>query len=516
MSRPLKPNNSFMYGFIRFLIVSAISIIYPQTASAADVVTVSFQTQVSTYSWYPLPLATISKVVEGRVLQIVTRSGKLTLLPEAAGKPADLTLKVSARIIEDAGQFSVFISAIPRLQDRTGSMAAVATQPITGRDHKGIQGQIERTADEAARKLDALMGPRLHLLAGTQDPARILPMGDGQEGNDFASEFKLSGLSGGGGSFSDLQVRAEKEKGARMALAHCASGAGKAADRVRCIDALAQLARRHPSAQRALIAVLFQPPPARGSDGGWEQARLRAFRITTSFEGPALDEAVQAWLYLLASDYSDQYHVFGGRREDYQIMETVAEYLAQRPHVPNLDRALALCSRPSRKGNPPDGYCLKVMKSVPVGRRLALLWTQLSAPPAYSHQEPWRAWVDMLETVADRKAPLHPAVEELCKQRILRSFWKRDRMDCLEALGRQGKPTAALTAYLSQVLRSSDSDIFMKADDALAEVVKRAPAQCPVLEKTLGPAVARGAIPIYYAGHAVPRALAACRKKSSP
>ena len=484
-------------------------------AAQARPATLRCKTRVSTYSWQPLPLATITRVVEGRVLQVLTRSGKLTLLPAAGGKAPDLTLEVAARIIEDAQQFSVFISAIPRRQNKAGSLAAVATRSINNRNHKAIQREMELAADAAARKLQTALTPFLSTITRDTLDQKVVPLDHRRAGIDWARALQLKGGGGravGAGALAQIQARARREASARMALARCAVFTGKPGIQTRCIDALAQLARRHPSAQRAIIAVLFSTPPRRHA-GQWQKARRRAFRITTSFSGAALQEAIQAWLFLLASDHSDNYHLFGGRREDYLIMNTISKYLARRSSVPNLDMALAQCSRPAKKkGAPPDSYCLKVMKAVPVQRRLALLYRQLAKPPRYSFYSPYKAWLGMLKTVVDRHKPLHPAVEQLCMQRIQRSFWDGDRTECLRVLGRQGKATPRLLKFLVSVFASASKGILFASRDSLADLVKRKPGLCPLLEKTLGPIVARGAYPRYYPRKEVPRSLRHCRK----
>ena len=481
-------------------LVLAAWLLSPMAASARTA-SVKLETKVSTYSWYPLPLKTISRIVEGRVLQKLTRSGRLTLHPPGADdKAADLNLRITARIIEDAQQFSVFISAQPRKKDQAGSMASVATRPINQRNHKAIQKAMEQAADEAGRKLEALVTPFVDLLSEEGESDKFVSLDPEQTGStEWSTGLGLGGATGKfRGNLGSLTSRAGKEASARMALAHCAVGANQPGEQTRCIDALAALSRRHPSAQRAIIAVLFSAPPNKRSNE-WEAVRRRAFRVTTSFTGPALQEAIQAWLFMLASDHSDNYRLFGGRREDYQIMETVANYLARNPHLPNLDRALAWCARPAKKDNkPPDQYCLKVMKSIPVTRRLALLYGQLAAPPSYSHREPWRAWTAMLETVIDRGKPLHPAVAKICKRRVMRSFWKVDRRDCVEALGKQGRPTAALLRYLIGVFLTHDKDLAIRARSALQDLVKRNPRLCPQLKKTLGRFASRGAFPMYY------------------
>lgn len=486
------------------------------------VATIRCRTTVSTYSWHPLPLKTIGRLVEGRVLQAITRSGKLTLQPAGArSKPPDMDLNITARIIEDAGQFSVFLTAVPRRQDKAGSLAAVSTLSIRNKKFKGIQLQMERAANTAAAKLEALLSPNLLGMARDGLEKVIVPVDpEGRSSADWASSLHLKGGKttrlGNASALQQFSVRAQKEAGARMALANCAtSGGTKPGLRSRCIDALAQLARRHPSAQRAIVAVLFQPPPGRRASRAWSDARRRAFRISTGFTGVALDEAIQAWLHILASDHSDQYHLFGGRREDYMLMETISKYFARRSSVPNLDLALAQCSRPAKKkGAPPDSYCLKVMKSVPLPRRLALLYRQLSAPVEYSLYERWRGWTGMLQTVIDRNKPLHPAVEHLCKKRVLRSFWDVDRKECLRALGSQGLSTAKLARFLVRVFLSADKGIYFAIRDALRDLMKRKPALCPVLERSLGERVARGAFPMYYRSSEVPQSLSFCRKQS--
>ena len=485
------------------------------TPVAARTASVKCETSVSTYSWYPLPLKTISRIVEGRVLEKLTRSGRITLHPPGAGDRApDLNLRITARIIEDAQQFSVFISAQPRKKDQAGSMASVATRPINQRNHKAIQLAMEQAADEAGRKLEALVNPFVDLLSEEGESGKFVALDGGEGGaTDWSASLHLGKARGAfKGNLDTITARASKEASARMALAHCAVGADKPGMQTRCIDALAQLSRRHPSAQRAIIAVLFSAPPKKRSNE-WEQVRRRAFRVTTSFTGPALQEAIQAWLFMLASDHSDNYRLFGGRREDYQIMETVASYLARNSNLPNLDRALAWCSRPAKKDNkPPDQYCLKVMKSIPVPRRLALLHRQLAALPSYSHREPWRAWTAMLETVVDRGKPLHPEVERICKRRIMRSFWKVDRKDCMEALGKYGRPTRALLRFVIGVFISQDKEMVFRSRDALKDLVKRNPKLCPYLKKKLGSFVARGQFPMYYPrDYEGPRVLEKCK-----
>ncbi len=472
------------------------------------------ETKVSTYSWYPLPLKTISRIVEGRVLQKLTRSGRLTLHPPGAGdKAPDLKLRITARIIEDAQQFSVFISAQPRKKDQAGSMASVATRPINQRNHKAIQKAMEQAADEAGRKLEALVNPFVDLLSEEGESGKFVPLEAGGDGVDWSAGLHLGKAKGAfRGNLGAITARASKEASARMALAHCAVGAAKPGMQTRCIDALAQLSRRHPSAQRAIIAVLFSSPPKKRTSE-WENVRRRAFRVTTSFTGPALQEAIQAWLFLLASDHSDNYRLFGGRREDYQIMGTVASYLARNPHVPNLDRSLAWCSRPAKKNSkPPDEYCLKVMKSIPVTRRLALLHQQLAALPSYSHREPWRAWTAMLKTVVDRGKPLHPEVARICKRRIMRSFWDVDRRDCMEALGKYARPTKKLLRFVIGVFISQDKNMVFRSRDALNDLVRRNKKLCPYLKKKLGYFVRQGKFPMYYPrDYEGPRVLKECK-----
>ncbi len=500
---------------MKLMIAAALLLLLPPGAAEARTASVKCETKVSTYSWYPLPLKTISRIVEGRVLQKLTRSGRLTLHPPGAGdKAPDLKLRITARIIEDAQQFSVFVSARPRNKDRAGSMASVATRPINQRNSKAIQAAIEKAADEAGRKLEALVNPYVDLLSEVGDSGKIVPMELDRAGAaSWSADLRLRGARGKfKGNLSSLTARARKEASARMALAHCAVGAAQHGMQTRCIDALAQLSRSHPSAQRALIAVLFSAPPKKRNNE-WQKVRRRAFRVTTSFSGAALQEAIQAWLFLLASDHSDNYRLFGGRREDYQIMETVADYLARNTHVPNLDRALALCSRPAKKKNkPPDQYCLKVIKRIPVARRLSLLYRQLARPPSYSFYEPWRAWTSMLSTVVDRGKRLHPAVEALCKRRIMRSFWNVDRKDCLEALGNQGRPTAKLLRFLVGVFVSMDKEIVFRARDALKDITRRNPKLCPLLIKTLGRFHRRQAYPMYYPRDYEIQPLENCRK----
>ena len=504
----------------RALLLALLSV--PGAEAEARVAAVRCETTVSTYTWQPLPLKTIKRVVQGRVLQVLTRTGRLTLMPTgAAGKKEDLTLKVAARIIEDAQQFSVFISAIPRRQSQAGSLAAVATRSIRGRDHKGIQQEMERAADQAANKLSKLLTPYLALIT-SDGPAsgRSLRAPGKLPSVDWARALQLgagkgAGRISGAAALRAFSARAGKEASARMSLARCASRGGQRGMRTRCIDALAQLARRHPSAQRAIIAVLFEPPPRR-RDNDWQKARRRAFRITTSFSGAALQEAIQSWLYLLASDHSDNYYLFGGRREDYLLLETISRYLARNPAVPNLDLALARCSRPAKKkAAPPDQYCLRVMKAVPQQRRLALLYRQLAAPPKYSFYDPWKAWLRMLESVIDRNRPLHPAVEQICMQRIQRSFWDPDRRDCLGYLSKQGRVNDKLLKFLVGVFVTHDSSIDSAIRDALRQLVKRKPALCPALERLLGPRLATGAFPKYYRQYQLPAALKWCRQPPS-
>ena len=494
----------------------AIAVLWPGSAQAA--ITVECTTNVSVYSWRPLPKETIGRVVDARVLQALTGSGKLTLKPSGQKKPADLTVRITARVIEDAAQFSVLASAVPRQRDRVGSMAAVATVSIYKMNHKQIQGQMERAADEAAAKLQRLVQPWLGVLGADEKDNKIVPMNVKlRPAEQWAAALALKG-GGAGGAVSenklrDLSARAGKEAGARMALARCAISGGDRRMQERCVDALAQLARGHASAQRALIAVLFSPAPDDRNVSGWQKARRRAFRISTGFSGAAKEEAIQAWLHILASDYSDRYRVFGGRREDYLLMETISSFLARNPAIPNLDLALAMCTRPAKKKQkPPDKYCLKVLKSVPVGRRLSLLFTQLTEPIRYSHMDPWRAWTNMLDAVADRHRPLHPAVTAICMRRIQRSFWDADRRKCLELLGKQAKPTPNLLKFLVAVFSSHDKEISIGVRGALNELVKRKRALCPLMEQTLGAVVASGDFPRHYPGDGVPRALRTCRK----
>jgi hypothetical protein len=455
--------------------------------------TLQCKTDVSTYSWYPLRLEVIARITEGRVMQELTRSGRLTLLPKGSKQAADIQLQINARIIEDAGQFSTFASVTPRNQERLGSFAAVSTRSLLQRNHSQIQQQIEEAAQEAGQKLMSLLGPRLVQLTSddtvpfTGDANLPLNWGEGV----FKARVNERALS----QLQDVMSRAQKEAGARLQLAQCAAQS-RIKQWSQCVEALAQLAKRHPMAQRAIVAMLVGEPPSEQAQwGDWQRARLKAFQVSTTFVGPALDEAVQAWLYIFGADRSGYgYYLFGHRREDYSILDAVARYLLNTPNVPNLDLALARCTKPSKTKGMPESSCLEVLKTISVSRRVALLYKYLAAPPRYDVRASDSTWGKMLATVIDRDKALHPMVTKICVNMLQRGFYWRFRADCVEAMAR----SAAVNRALADVLFESylnDKEIQQWTSEALYTLAKRDLSYCDYFKKKLAPYVARRAYP---------------------
>jgi hypothetical protein len=504
--------------------------------AASPVATVHCDSSVSTLSWEPLPRTTILRVVQGRVLQVLTRSGRLALLPAKGSDPADLKLKIVARIIEDAAQFSVFVSATPRRLSNVGSLAAVATHSIAKQSHKGIQRQMERTADEAGEKLAKLLEPRLHLIRGGGD--QLVPYGTARQqqlnwGRGLAARAggRLAArllAKGGGKTLDEVRLQAEKEANARLALGRCALGARDAELQTRCIDALAQLARRHPFAQRAIIAVLMQAPPKKPRDKhqhygtAWKAARRKAFTISTTFEGVAHEEAVQAWLQIFGADNAD-YYLMGYTREDTELLRPIADYLKRRKAVPNLDLALTRCTRMSRDGKPPNSYCLSVVQKLPPNRRVALLYDVMKGFDLdHDTRGEYRAWSGMLRTVSSD--PLHPMIEKICRERIQRSFNYYDRTTCLDALGRYGEPTPDLLGFVVQTFvtaKTPDSiagvpKVAFRSVSAMESLVRRRPELCVHLIKILKPHIDSGSYPkLYKRQDYVPRGYQRCLEQVS-
>jgi|GEM_PF-6898304 hypothetical protein len=505
-------------------------------------VTAHCESSVALYSWQPLPPKTIDRLVRTRVLQGLLKSGKISLQPAGAAKStAALELKIVSRIIEDAGHFSVFVTAIPRMQNRAGSVAAVANRPILRLSHKGIQKQIEAAADDAARKLSKRLNPLLDRLSqhAQTEKAELLATGNTPMTPklELPKEWgaKLVGrASGKNRAFlkkgrrlealvRNLAANAGERKGDRIGLVQCALRAKDIHIRQQCVQALGPLSRKSPLAQRAILAVLIQKPIADWRYWShWKKLRRMAFEISTTFDGPALNEAVQAWLFLLAADRSEisRYYgrstdyLFRHSREDSRILDRVADYLVRFPNTPNLDAALAHCVRPSlRENRPPMASCLKAMKAIPSERRLALLYKQLLKPPAFSHYSSKSKWLGIVQTIVDRKETAHPLILKLCQRRIERAFEESQRSYCLELVSRQAPANKNLGLFLLSVFLSADKSIQRDADKGLKLLVERKRSLCPLVEKKLGPRVENGAYPSY---PDMPEALTYCDEKRWP
>lgn len=520
---------------IRTFPVAILVALLASGSANAQVVTAHCESSVALYSWQPLPPKTIDRLVRTRVLQGMMKSGKISLLPEGSAKSdAALEIMIVARIIEDAGHFSVFVTATPRDKDSAGSIAAVANRSILRMNHKAIQSQIEGAADDAAAKLSGRLSPLLDsLLQKKKKPGYSFP----STTMDLPEEWgtKLVGKAQGQSRaflqegrrleslVRSMAANAGNKKGARIGLVQCALQAKSIQIRQQCVQALGPLSRTNPLAQRAILAVLIQEPihdwhywPH------WRKLRQMAFEISTTFEGPALDEAVQAWLFLLAADRSQHSYtyartrdyLFRHSREDSQILDRIADYLVRFPNTPNLDAALARCVRPSlRESRPPMSSCLKAMKAISSERRLALLYKQLLLPPTFSNYASKSKWLGIMQTVVDRKEKAHPLVLKLCRQRIERAFEENQRSYCLELLTREAPVDQELFVFVLNVFLSADKSIQRSADKGLDLLVEREKSLCPLVEKTLGPRIENGSYPSY---PDMPAALTRCNEKRWP
>jgi hypothetical protein len=327
---------------------------------------------------------------------------------------------------------------------------------------------MERTAEQAARKVARLLDSRLALLS-TEEIAAVPEPPKGA----IPFDWGRLGRSGGRRAAKDIDISAlaaETSAKARRRLADCAL----AEPNLQCVQALIQLARVHPYAQRALLKVLAEPR-IKTRHGYTPRPRLEAFRFSTTFRGAALAEAKQAWLQVLANDFSKVL----GFREDPTLLERIADYVVRYPDVPNLDLALNRCARPSARGEGPTDACLRVLGTVPPPRRIMLLYPYLTQEP--QDRDALGRWVRAFRTTVAGVRAIHPQLAKLCRRKAQRSRFKTVRSRCAKALASHTRPTPDLAKFFIDELMNgslSEEDI-----NDISKIERRL---CPGLKEALG------------------------------
>lgn len=348
-------------------------------ATLAAAPNVKYVVKVEARTWQPLSPEDTERLIEQRALEPLTKQGLVRLEKSKFSElgDGDFSLLMEGRFIEDAGQFSVYLSFSPQQRTNAPSVYVLDTDEVEDKSPAEIQKRVAALVSRAASKLMATIAP--HLRAGDAlAPLEVdsLPLDWGQVDlpvlrnasgavkaltdvrNPDHVRFKAQ---------ADLSGHALDQPSARMALELCAVSDPQPRLRAACIGSLAPVARTRVETQRLLLQAMR-------TDIDTQVLRAIA-EVSKSFVGLSRKEALATWMQVVAED-----------RTPGEGANEVASLLAEENSVPNLELAVAKCLQGESLSWQKKDACMdKLLPKVPLARRPAAVWRFLETVQLYDN-----------------------------------------------------------------------------------------------------------------------------------
>lgn len=338
--------------------------------------TVRYVVSVETRTWRPIELKDVERILDNSAVSPLLQRGDMQLVKSdfANLKSGDYTLLVSGRFIEEAEDFSIYMTFGPGKRQDLPSFHVSGTEPVGKRGTQEMQRIMEKLAGEVAGRLNGLLAPELRQVAlplqvdsvgepqvpqlwqwpkltapDVPKPSQMLQklLDPRHHDNDRISVV------------GDIAGVAFDELAARKALERCVLRDPSPHVRIRCVQALEPVARVNVSTQRVLLYAMRNE---------YDDSVLRVLaQVSQGFTGLSRAEALDTWLFLIASPGTPA-----------EAVSTIADVLGKEGNVPNLDVAVASCLR---QGNSLFGKkydCANdLLRVLPPERRVAVVYDYL-------------------------------------------------------------------------------------------------------------------------------------------
>ncbi|HSI04974.1 MAG: hypothetical protein ACAI38_08955 [Myxococcota bacterium] len=304
---------------------------------------VKYVVSVETRTWKPIELKDVERILDNAAVSPLLQRGDMQLVKSdfAGLKQGDYTLLVSGRFIEEAEDFSIYMTFGPGKRQDLPSFHVSGTEPVGKRGMQEMQRVMEKLANQVANRLNQLLAPELRQVAL---PLQINDVGEPQVPQlwqwpklttpDVPKPSKLLATlidprnhdSDRLKAVTGLSSAAFDELAARKALERCVLRDPSPAVRLHCLQELEPVARVNVQTQRVLLYAMRNE---------YDDKVLGALaRVSQAFTGLSRAEALDTWLFLIASPGTPA-----------EAVDDIANVLGKEGNVPNLDVAVASCLR---------------------------------------------------------------------------------------------------------------------------------------------------------------------------
>ncbi len=337
---------------------------------------VKYVVSVETRTWKPIEPKDVERILDNAAVSPLLQRGDMQLQKSdyATLKQGDYTLLVSGRFIEEAEDFSIYMTFGPGKRQDLPSFHVSGTEPVGKRGMQEMQRIMEKLANQVANRLNTLLAPELRQVA--------LPLQVDTTGAPQVPQLwqwpklttpdipKPSALVTKliDPRFSDLDRIAAvgpiagaafDELGARKALERCILRDPDPKVRVHCVQQIEPVARVNVQTQRVLLQAMRNE---------YDDDVLRELaRVSQGFTGLSRAEALDTWLFLIASSGTPV-----------EAVSSIANVLGKEGNVPNLDVAVASCLRQGNSLFRKKHDCAsQLLRILPTERRLAVAYDYL-------------------------------------------------------------------------------------------------------------------------------------------
>lgn len=449
---------------------------------------VKYVVSVETRTWKPIEVKDVERILDNSAVSPLLQRGDMQLQKSdyAGLKQGDYTLLVSGRFIEEAEDFSIYMTFGPGKRTDLPSFHVSGTEPVGKRGMQEMQRIMEKLANQVANRLNGLLAPELRQVAlpltvndvgepqvtqlwqwpkltnpDVPKPSQLLQkLIDPRHGDN--DRIAVVGTIAGA-AFDELP--------ARKALERCVLRDPSPHVRLECVRQLEPVARVNVSTQRVLLYAMRNE---------YDDSVLRALAaVSQSFTGLSRAEALDTWLFLVASPGTPA-----------EAVSTIANVLGKEGNVPNLDVAVASCLR---QGNSLFGKkrdCASdLLRILPAERRNAVIYDYLEHADAadlrdYSTMKETTDWLIRDSKPSGRQCDILTAV-------AVRSTHQSVQSQVAYIAGHCTDPTPKQVERFAQALRPKNSwglvrpftDFAEKSPEVRETVIKSLTAQADKLKK---------------------------------
>ncbi len=408
--------------------------------------------------WQPIEPADVSATVEHAALEVLTKTGVLSLDKTEPGGKYDYLLTISGRMLDESEAHTVYLGFEPVGDQKLGSFRASDTVTIGKLERNVMIKMIDGSARAAAQKLATVLK---QALAGGSGDEPALPdnvatpwkwpdvtvppvAGHGEDLQSPDSRKRAAALR-------ELTSQALSQTTPRLVLENCALTHKDPETRLGCVKALRPFSRKLAPTQRVIIEVFRKDKENRITEEASEQMLY--------YSGLARDEAIQAWLEAAS------------KARDYGPLKQLGD-------VANIDIVISHClvaAGQREKYQRSKSACLELMSSLPQNRRKAILWRfireQNPDSPAYLEGAGEREgsigtdWQHGVNLILDDARRFEPGLEDVLWKRYERwisSF-------ALDELAEEAPPTDTLVQHLVQALQGAQASRALRGLHRIAK-----------------------------------------------